>query len=103
MKKIITGKNNVIAFNGQLLRYYLKDDGIVDMRKNQMGDPGYFIREKGLYVDVIEDLRSHKIEAVVFSKDHIRFYPEEKTHVLEEFGFKKVDLNHFRIFYYQKK
>lgn len=102
LKEFIEEKNNVIAFNGQLLRYYLDRDDIVDMRKNTMANPGYFIRKEGLYIDVKDKLKNNQIGAVIFPKENISYYPEKRTKILEDYDYKKIDLKHFRIFLSQK-
>ena len=91
-------KKNIIAFNGQLLRYYLQNEDVVDLRKNSMQNPGYYIRENGLYKDVTEDLRLQKIGAVVIPTNYLNYYPASRTRILEEYNYKKINLKHFQVF-----
>ena len=41
LKELLNSKENIIAFNGQSLRYYLQNEEIVDLRKNKMQNPGF--------------------------------------------------------------
>ena len=61
LERILKTRKKIIAFNGQLFRYYLSRPDIVDMRKNQMMNPGYYIRKEGLYYNVDNDLKQNKI------------------------------------------
>jgi hypothetical protein len=102
LKEMLSDRTNIIAFNGQLLRYYLGRPDIIDMRKNQMSNPGFYIREDGLYKDVLPDLKENKIEAVIIHKEHFTYYPPEKTKILETYNYKIVNLKQFRVFLSQK-
>jgi len=102
LRQLIHNKNNVIAFNGQQLRYYLGRKDIKDMRKNTIANPGYYIRKDGLYLDVKDKLKANEIGAVIFPKENISYYPEERTTILEDYNYKKIDLKHYRIFLSQK-
>lgn len=102
LKEKLKDKKNIIAFNGQALRYYLNRPDIVDMRKNTMANPGYYIRKEGLYIDKMEEIKNNKIGAIIFPKENISYYPEERTKILEDYNYLKVDLKYFRIFLSQK-
>ena len=98
LKDKLSDKKNIIAFNGQLLRYYLNRPDIEDMRKNTMANPGYFVRREGMYVDKLPEIKNKKIGAIVIPKENMEYYPDERTKIVEEYGYKKIDLNYFRIF-----
>ena len=102
LKEKLKDKKNIIAFNGQALRYYLNRPDIVDMRKNTMANPGYYIRREGLYIDKMGEIKSNKIGAIIFPKENIGYYPQERTKILEDYNYLKVDLKYFRIFLSQK-
>ncbi|TXB65486.1 hypothetical protein FRY74_08675 [Vicingus serpentipes] len=98
LKELLNSKHNIIAFNGQSLRYYLQDESIVDLRKNSMQNPGYYIRENGLYKNVTEELKMNRIGAVVIPKNYLDYYPASKTKILEDYNYKKIKLKHFEVF-----
>ena len=98
LEKYLENKDYIIAFNGQSLRYYLGREDIIDMRKNTMSNPGFFIRKNGLYHNVENDLQQNKIDAVVFLRENLIVYPESKTKLLENFGYKKIDMKYFQLF-----
>lgn len=98
LKELLNSKHNIIAFNGQSLRYYLQDESIVDLRKNSMQNPGYYIRENGLYKNVTEELKMNRIGAVVIPKNYLDYYPASKTKILEDFNYKNIKLKHFEVF-----
>ena len=98
LKILLAYRNNIIAFNGQAMRYYLQDETIIDLRKNQMQNPGYYIRENGLYKNVTQDLKDQKIGALIIPNLGVIHYPKEKTKMLEDFNYKKISLNHFQVF-----
>ncbi|MCB9361042.1 MAG: glycosyltransferase family 39 protein [Flavobacteriales bacterium] len=102
LQQLIKGKENIIAFNGQLLRYYLQDESIVDLRKNQKKAPGFYVRENGLYKDVTTNIMSKEIEAIIIPLKYLGYYPTEKTRKLEAYGYKKINLQYFQIFVTQE-
>lgn len=102
LQDLLKGKQNIIAFNGQLLRYYIQDESIVDLRKNKKEAPGYYIRENGLYKDVTNNIISNKIGAIIIPHKYLGYYPSEKTRVLEASGYKKINLQYFQIFVSQE-
>lgn len=102
LDELLKNKQNIIAFNGQSLRYYLQNEDIVDLRKNSMQNPGYYIRENGLYKNVTEELKLQKIGAVVIPTNYLGYYPASRTKELENYNYKKVELNHFQVFLAQQ-
>lgn len=98
LKSNIKNQKNVIAFNGQALRYYLKNENIKDLRKNSLQNPGFYVRENGLYKNVIEDIKNQKIEAIIIPVEYLSLYPESKTKILEDYNYKKINLKHFQLF-----
>ncbi len=98
LKELLNSKENIIAFNGQSLRYYLQNEEIVDLRKNKMQNPGFYIRENGLYKDVTQDLKEQYIGVVIIPVKYLNYYPSTKTKMLEDFNYKKINLNHFQVF-----
>jgi hypothetical protein len=98
LQDLLKGKQNIIAFNGQLFRYYLQNENIVDLRKNQKKAPGYYVREDGLYKNVIDNLKRREIEAIIIPYKYLGYYPAEKTKVLETYGYKKINLQYFQVF-----
>jgi|GEM_PF-2708854 len=98
LKEILKNKNNVLAFNGQFYKYYLNDDSIIEMRKNKATNPGYYIREKGLYKDVLPDIKNNKYEAIIIPTIYLNFYTESRTKILKDYNYHKKEFENFIIF-----
>jgi hypothetical protein len=98
LKQFIADDQLVLVNGVHIVKYYLNNPKNFDeLHRYRIDKPAFFRRINYEYIDVTEDIKNHKIKAIVMI-DWAN-YSKEELQKLENFGYISKKLNQYTVYY----